>query len=172
MADATSGVTSSGLRSYEEYVKTERLAGKELGKSDFLQLLAAQMKYQNPLEPLKDTDFIAQLAQFSSLEQMENLNSTMSAFQYYSLAGKYVSADITMEGVQGTIYGVVDSVFTKDGESFAEIGSGFFVDTNGKSVSLKDSHPIKASLINKVFDSNIFTPPTEKESGGEEETKI
>ncbi len=46
-----------------------------LGKDDFLRLLVTQMTHQDPLNPMKDTEFIAQLAQFSSLEQMQNLNT-------------------------------------------------------------------------------------------------
>jgi len=48
-----------------------------LGKDDFMNLLIAQISNQNPMEPMKDTDFIAQLAQFSSLEQMQNIASGM-----------------------------------------------------------------------------------------------
>ena len=47
----------------------------KLGKNDFLNLLVTQLRYQDPMEPLKDSDFIAQLAQFSSLEQLENINT-------------------------------------------------------------------------------------------------
>ena len=46
-----------------------------LGKDEFLGLLVTQMQYQDPLEPTNDTEFIAQMAQFSSLEQMQNLNT-------------------------------------------------------------------------------------------------
>lgn len=49
----------------------------ELGKDAFLELLIAQVINQNPLEPMKNTEFIAQLAQFSSLEQMKNIASGM-----------------------------------------------------------------------------------------------
>ncbi len=46
---------------------------QSLGKDDFLNLLVTKMQYQDPLEPMNDEDFIAQLAQFSSLEQMSNI---------------------------------------------------------------------------------------------------
>ena len=50
----------------------------ELGKDQFLRLLTTQLRYQDPINPVKDQEFIAQLAQFSSLEQMQNLNTNLS----------------------------------------------------------------------------------------------
>jgi len=50
----------------------------ELGKDEFLQLLVTQLKYQDPLEPMDNTEYISQLAQFSTLEYMGNMNTTMS----------------------------------------------------------------------------------------------
>ena len=69
-------------------VKTR--GSSELGKEEFLKLLVCQMQNQDPLNPQSDQQFIAQLAQFSSLEQMTNLNSTMSNTSAYSLVGKEV----------------------------------------------------------------------------------
>ena len=48
--------------------------GKAMGKEDFLKLLITQLKYQSPLEPMKNEQFVTQLAQFSSLEEIQNLN--------------------------------------------------------------------------------------------------
>jgi len=50
-------------------------ATKEMGKEDFLLLLITQLQNQDPLDPMDNSDFVAQLAQFSTLEQMENLNA-------------------------------------------------------------------------------------------------
>jgi flagellar basal-body rod modification protein FlgD len=62
---------SSGLNGYgAEGAST----GEELGKDAFMQLLVSQLQNQDPINPQSNEDFIAQLAQFSSLEQMENLN--------------------------------------------------------------------------------------------------
>ena len=51
-----------------------------LGQDAFLKILVTQMQHQDPMEPLKDTEFIGQMAQFTSLEQLTNLNKTMTQF--------------------------------------------------------------------------------------------
>ncbi len=69
---------------------SKKSSNNELGKDAFLQLLVTQMKYQDPLNPNTDTEYIAQLATFSQLEQLQNLGSTTSNSQAFSLVGKSV----------------------------------------------------------------------------------
>ncbi|MDD6036255.1 MAG: flagellar hook capping FlgD N-terminal domain-containing protein [Lachnospiraceae bacterium] len=85
-----------------------------LGKDAFLQLLVAQMRYQDPLNPTSDTEYISQLAQFSQLEQLQNLASTNENTQMFSMVGKEVcvsveNSDGTLSYKQGTVSGVTVS---------------------------------------------------------------
>ena len=84
-----------------------RNAKKELGKDDFLKLLVTQMRYQDPLKPMEDKEFIAQLAQFSALEQMMNVGLASNLTYGMSMLGKTVTA-IDKDGyyVQGTAVSV------------------------------------------------------------------
>lgn len=110
---------------------------KSLGKDDFMKLLLAQLKNQDPLKPMEGTEFTAQLAQFSSLEQLSNLNAelktqsvnqiTMGYAQSVNMIGKEVVANtgntVTVSGsTAGLNYSlakdaqsVTISIFDKDG---------------------------------------------------------
>lgn len=82
----------------------------QLGKDDFLQLLIAQLSHQDPTKPMEDTQFIAQMAQFSSLEQMTNmssgftkLTSLLSGSEAAGSVGKKVDIEMGESTVSGQI---------------------------------------------------------------------
>lgn len=81
----------------------------ELGRDSFLRLLVTQLRHQDPTQPMQDKEFIAQMAQFSSLEQMTNINEAIQnlhkssrASEAFSLLGKKVDAVISTSGEQIT----------------------------------------------------------------------
>jgi flagellar basal-body rod modification protein FlgD len=92
-----------GIGTTHEETSSYTTPKKELGKEDFLTLLVEQLKHQDPLNPLESTEFTAQLAQFSSLEQLFGMNENLTGIQemLYSqnkenlleLIGKTVKAD-------------------------------------------------------------------------------
>ncbi|HPA15803.1 MAG TPA: flagellar hook assembly protein FlgD [Desulfobacterales bacterium] len=112
----------SGLESFfESQTKTQNEVQKEdaLGRDAFLTMLVAQLKHQDPLNPMEGTDFTAQLAQFSSLEQMFETNDKLEAIRASLDAGKednyldYIGKQILSEG---------NTLALKDGVS----SDGFF----------------------------------------------
>jgi flagellar basal-body rod modification protein FlgD len=99
------------------------MPSSELGKTEFLQILAVQLSNQDPLEPTSDTEFIAQMAQFSSLEQMQAMAMASESARAYSLIGKDVLAVVTDEkGAQQQIVGRVDSIMRKSNTEYVVMG--------------------------------------------------
>ncbi|MBC3953208.1 MULTISPECIES: flagellar hook assembly protein FlgD [Pseudomonas] len=80
-------VSAKFISSLQNPTATKTSSNDALGKDAFLQLLVTQMKNQNPLEPQDNGEFVAQLAQFSSLESMQNLTTTVDG-----IAGLYQSS--------------------------------------------------------------------------------
>ena len=109
-----------------------RPAAESMGQDDFLKLVIAQLQNQNPMEPQKDTEFIAQMAQFDTLNQMRELNHAMTVMrglaelsQASNLIGKEVQAT---DASGGYITGRVDSVSMVNGLPM--------LDVNGRPIDL------------------------------------
>jgi len=83
-----------------------------LGKDDFLKLFVAQLQHQDPMNPMEDSDFMGQMAQFSTLEQITNVASANEMSQSLGLLGKTVTY-VDKDRVTHT--GVVQAVDTKGG---------------------------------------------------------
>ncbi|MGD6816164.1 flagellar hook assembly protein FlgD [Metabacillus sp. 113a] len=123
-------------------IKEERKPNDQLGKDEFLKILMTQLQNQDPLNPMEDKEFIAQMASFSSLEQMTNMNNTMQDFlknqsgskilQYSSLIGKEISYsykekddqgnEVSKEGIQQ-----VKAVSQKNNEVALELMDGTII---------------------------------------------
>ena len=91
-----------------------------LDKNAFLMLLITQLRYQNPLEPMNDREFIAQMAQFSSLEQLQNVNTTIGSLLIMnaaSQAASLIGREVTLIDPNGgdDITGTVESARFQDG---------------------------------------------------------
>lgn len=107
--------------------KANQKNGSTMDKDAFLGLLVAQMKYQDPLEPTSNTEFVAQYAQFSSLEQMQNMSATLELSRASTLVGQVVSVNTTDSmGRSTTIQGKVDYVVFENNKAFVSIGGATY----------------------------------------------
>lgn len=105
--------TQNAVNSFNKSIAVNgRTASTELGKDDFLKLLLAQLANQDPTSPMENTQFIAQMAQFSSLEQMTNMSTEFSKLatmlnssEAVSTIGKTVDIDVSGQLVSGVVEG-------------------------------------------------------------------
>ncbi len=117
----------NGVIEQANRTSTESKAKNELGKDAFLQLLVTQMKYQDPLNPSSNTEYIAQLATFSQLEQMQNISAMTSTSQALSLVGKNVIVKTKSDsGAINYISGKVDFVNMSSGKARISINGNLY----------------------------------------------
>ena len=106
-------VTQARVDAYNKTLESAT-AGQTLEKDDFLKLLITQLTHQDPTEPMNDREFIAQMAQFSTLEQITNMSQDfgklagiLSTSQALGLLGKTVEVVVGNELVEGVVEEVV-----------------------------------------------------------------
>lgn len=124
----------------EANVQKASKKSNELGKDDFLKLMMAQMQHQDPMAPMDNKDMIAQMAQFTSVEQLVNISGQLSSMSQSlgnnsGLIGKVISWNAgTKTGNYDVVTGqaevinlkesgIVDSIIVRSGVHYAKVGS-------------------------------------------------
>ena len=106
--------TDNAVNSFNKSIAVNgRTASQELGKDDFLKLLLAQLANQDPTSPMENTQFIAQMAQFSSLEQMTNMSNEFTKLANMLNSGEAVSMlgkSVELNNGDSSMTGVVEAV--------------------------------------------------------------
>ena len=139
MIDAISSSLASNPRAnaIEEQGKRE---GSTMQMDDFLQLLTAQIANQDPLEPMKDTEFISQMANIASLEQMQQFSKGFENFadsHKDMVTQAYLGRKVNIEDEGKSITGIVDAVNkADDGEVTVQVNGKDYSPENISRVSL------------------------------------
>ena len=134
-------------------------SNSSLDKDAFLQLLVAQMKYQDPLEPTSNTEYISQLATFSELEEMQNVSASVEMQRANNLVGQYVFVKTD----NGFKEGMVDYVVYQGGKVYLSVNEELYnlddLDTVADSEYLLATRLAEsfASEVNKLPDTKYFT---------------
>lgn len=126
MPDAIASSTSTSA--FANYNAVSRVPAKSMTQDDFLKILTAQLSSQDPLNPQKDSEFIGQMAQFTSLEQTKSMEAEISTLRADNLIGRNVilqpTPDRVVTGkvtsvqiVSGTPRLILDTMDATDGTS-------------------------------------------------------
>ena len=134
--------TLQANESNKKYKTGEPGENNGLGKDAFLKLLVTELRHQDPTRPMEDKEFISQMAQFSSLEQMSNMNKEMKSLvqsaksaQAFSMLGRDIEAYDPIQ--QKAIVGTVNSVFYKGDEIMIVVGNDNVAMANIHSVNVR-----------------------------------
>ena len=122
IANVVDGVITNQTTATEKAQEVAKTAGGSLDKDAFLQLLVAQMKYQDPLQPTSNTEYISQLATFSELEEMQNVSASMDMSRANALVGQYVF----MNEESGYAEGQVDYVVYQGGKIYLSVNEQLY----------------------------------------------
>ena len=113
--------------SQDSLSKANEKSNSGMDKDAFLQLLVAQMKYQDPLEPTSNTEYISQYAQFSQVEALNNMSTTMELSRYSTYVGKEVIIETTDgSGKSSQTRGFVDYVTFEEGKAYLSIEGNLY----------------------------------------------
>lgn len=135
--------------------KKELPKGSNLGYEEFLQLLCAEMQYQDPLEPTSNTEYVAQLATFSQVEAMLAMQNTQQSAMANDLVGKTVILQVENEttGKTSTVDGKVDYVVYQNGETYLSVNGNEYPLTSLETVVNNEYY--EAAVIAKTLENML-----------------
>lgn len=129
--------------------------GSGMDKDTFLQLLVAQMKYQDPLQPTSNTEYIAQYATFSQVEQMQNMAGTMELSRASQLVGQEVWIKTTSStGEPKYVQGQVDYVVYENGKAYVSVKEELYSIDDVDTVvdkSYNEAYTKATELVTRLF---------------------
>lgn len=157
-ATGTGTTTNSSL--------TAASTGTSYDKEMFLQLLVAEMQYQDPLEPTSNSEYVAELASFSQIEAIQSVQDNMQTLEANSLVGQYVIIKEDNEYVSGK----VDYVYNDSGDLYLAIGNKLYSIDNIDSVV--DEAYYNAVLAAETFEDMISELPSVAELDLSDEAAI
>ncbi len=172
-ADIVNGSAVTGTT--ETYQKENTVGTSNLGKDAFLQLLVTQLQYQDPLNPQTNQEFIAELTQFSTLEEMQNMTGTLTNAQALGLVGKNVILEVgKSEGIGSTttVAGYVEFVKMVDGNAKLSI-KGELYDYADLEYVMDDAYlagVLGGGSNDNVTDTETSGNETEGKTEGKEDT--
>ena len=160
VANIVNGEIQKNGVSAAEAKANQTAKGGDLDKEAFLQLLVTQMKYQDPLEPTDNTEYVSQLATFSELEQMTNLVASSDLTRASQLVGQYVTVKEKNEttGEETIKGGKVDYVTVENGKGYLNIGDAKYSIDNLDSVV--DEKYLNAYNLSQEFMASLNSLPT------------
>lgn len=121
--------TSAGAANAQSAAETGRVPKQNLGQDDFLKLITVQLTKQDPMKPVDDTSFMAQMAQFTALEQASGMARDMAAMRADSSlqsATAMLGREATLNTPDGPVTGIVSAVDTSDGTARINIGGTLY----------------------------------------------
>lgn len=127
MSDIASTLISMQNTTNQQKAATAAQTGatQELGEDTFLQLMLEQLKYQDPLDPMDNTEFLTQQAQFTQVSSLQSIEQSLTAFNSYSQAAAMVGRDVVIKdpnNAENFIYGTVDTVNFNGTEASVTVG--------------------------------------------------
>ncbi|HWP98587.1 MAG TPA: flagellar hook capping FlgD N-terminal domain-containing protein [Syntrophomonadaceae bacterium] len=158
--------TSSASNTTSATTSSSTSSSSSLDKNAFLKLMCTQLQNQDPLNPMSDTEYISQMSSFSSLEQMENLNTGFTSLSKsitdvlanltLQQAGNAVGQEITYVNpdAKGTndqyLTGTIESVMIKDGVPYYKVGGKTISQDEVVAIGKKDQDQI--GMLEDILD--------------------